>query len=62
MMCTAHWILLGWTNRKGWGGGHVARLGGRWNAYRVLMGEPEGDEQLGRPRNRWERNIKMDFK
>jgi len=28
----------------------------------VLMGEPEGDEQLGRPRNRWERNIKMDLK
>jgi hypothetical protein len=30
-------------------------------AYRVLVGEPEGKRPLGRPRRRWENNIKMDL-
>jgi hypothetical protein len=30
-------------------------------AYRVLMGRPEGRRPLGRPRRRWEDNIKMDL-
>jgi hypothetical protein len=30
-------------------------------AYRVLVGIPEGRRPLGRPRRRWEDNIKMDF-
>jgi hypothetical protein len=30
------------------------------NAYRLLMGEPEGKRPLGRPRHRWVGNIKMD--
>jgi hypothetical protein len=29
--------------------------------YRVLVGKPEGKRQLGRPRSRWEYNIKMDL-
>jgi hypothetical protein len=29
--------------------------------YRVLVGKPEGKRQLGRPRHRWEDNIKMDL-
>jgi hypothetical protein len=29
-------------------------------AYRILVGRPEGKRQLGRPRPRWEDNIKMD--
>jgi hypothetical protein len=29
--------------------------------YRVLVGKPEGQRPLGRPRQRWEDNIKMDF-
>jgi hypothetical protein len=29
--------------------------------YRVLVGKPEGRRQLGRPRRRWENNIKMDL-
>jgi hypothetical protein len=29
--------------------------------YRVLVGKPEGKKQLGRPRRRWENNIKMDL-
>ena len=31
----------------------------RRGAYRVLVGKPEGKRQLGRPRRRWEDNIKM---
>jgi hypothetical protein len=30
------------------------------NAYRILMGKPEGKRPLGRPRRRWVDNIKMD--
>ena len=32
------------------------------NAHRVLMGKPEGKRPLGRPRRRWEDNIKMDLR
>ena len=35
---------------------------GEWRGvYRVLVGKPEGKRQLGRPRRRWEDNIKMDL-
>jgi hypothetical protein len=30
-------------------------------AYRILVGRPEGRRPLGRPRRRWEDNIKMDL-
>jgi len=40
---------------------HVARLGERRDVYRVLVGKPEGKRTLGRPRRRWEDNIKMDL-
>jgi len=36
-------------------------LGEGRSAYRVLVGKPEGKRTLGRPRPRWEGNIKMDF-
>ena len=39
---------------------HVARMRKRRGVYRVLMGKPEGKIPLGRPRHRWEDNIKMD--
>ncbi|KAJ4446906.1 hypothetical protein ANN_13607 [Periplaneta americana] len=42
--------------------GHVARMGESRNAYRVLVGGPEGKRPLGRPRRRWEDNIKMDLR
>ncbi|KAJ4428760.1 hypothetical protein ANN_25753 [Periplaneta americana] len=42
--------------------GHVARMGEFRNAYRVLVGRPEGKRPLGRPRRRWEDNIKMDLR
>jgi hypothetical protein len=42
--------------------GHVARMGERRGAYGVLVGKPEGRRSLGRPRRRWEDNIKMDLR
>jgi hypothetical protein len=32
------------------------------NAYRILVGKPEGRRPLGRPRRKWAANIKMDLK
>jgi hypothetical protein len=42
--------------------GHVARMGEKRNAYRILVGNPEGKRPLGRPRRRWVDNIKMDLR
>jgi hypothetical protein len=36
-------------------------MGKKRNAYRLLVGKPEGKRQLGRPRCRWVDNIKMDL-
>jgi len=41
--------------------GHVAHMGERRVVYRVLVGKLEGKRPLGRPRRRWEDNIKMDL-
>jgi hypothetical protein len=41
--------------------GHVARMGEKRNAYRLLVGKPEGKRTLGRPRHRWVDNIRMDL-
>ena len=38
--------------------GHVARMEQFRNAYRILVGKPESKRPLGRPRCRWEDNIK----
>jgi hypothetical protein len=46
------------SRRMKWAG-HVARMGEGRGAYRVLVGRPEGKRPLGRPRRRWEDNIKM---
>jgi hypothetical protein len=42
--------------------GHVARMGEKRNAYRILVGKPEGRRPLGRSRRRWVDNIKMDLR
>jgi hypothetical protein len=41
--------------------GHVARMGEKRNAYRLLVGKPEGRRPLRRPRRRWLNNIRMDL-
>jgi len=41
--------------------GHAARMGERRGVYRILMGKHEGKRPLGRPKLRWEDNIKMDL-
>jgi hypothetical protein len=48
------------SRRMRWAG-HVARMGEKRNAYRVLMGKSEGKRPLGRPRRRWVDNIRMDL-
>ena len=48
------------SRRMRWAG-HVARMGEGRGVYRVLVGKPEGKRPLGRPRRRWEDNIRMDL-
>jgi hypothetical protein len=48
------------SRRMRWAG-YVARMGER-NAYRILVGKPEGKSPLGRPRRRWMDNIKVDLR
>jgi len=49
------------SRRMRWAG-HVASMEEGRSLYRVSMGKPEGRRPLGRPRHRWEDNIKMDLK
>jgi hypothetical protein len=42
--------------------GHVARIREKRNAYRLLVGNPEGKRPLGRPKRRWVNNIRMDVR
>ena len=48
------WRIMRWA-------GHVARMGERRDVYSVLVGKPERKRPLGRPRRRWEDNIKIDI-
>jgi len=41
--------------------GNVERMGERGGVYRILVGKPEGKRPRGRPRRRWEDNIKTDL-
>jgi hypothetical protein len=43
-------------------GGICGTNGGEENAYRILVGQPEGKKPLGRPRRRWVDNIKMELR
>jgi hypothetical protein len=42
--------------------GHVALMEEKRNAYRILVGKPEGKRPLGRPTRRCEDNVKMNFR
>jgi hypothetical protein len=42
--------------------GHVARMGEKRNAYRILVRNADGTRPLGRPRRRWVENVKMDLR
>jgi hypothetical protein len=54
-------VLVIKSRRMRWAG-HVACMGERRDVYRVLVGKPEGRRPLGRPRRRWEDNIRMDLR
>ena len=58
MFCSPNIVRVIKSGRMRWAG-HVARMGERRGVYRVLVGKPEGKRTLGRPRRRWEDNIKM---
>ena len=47
-------VLVSWA-------GHVARMEEGRSAFKILTGKPTGKRPLGRPRRRWEDNIKMDL-
>jgi hypothetical protein len=49
------------SRRMRWAG-HVARMGEGIGVYGVLVGRPGGKTPIGRPRRRWEDNIKMDLR
>jgi len=52
------YMLFKKSRRMRWAG-HVARMGERRGLYRFMVWKPEGKRPLGRPRRRWEDNIKM---
>jgi hypothetical protein len=57
-----NWIII-WvikSRRIRWAE-HVAHIGEGGDAYGILVRRPEGTRPLGRPRNRWEDDIKMDL-
>jgi len=58
--CSPNIVRVTTSRRMRWAW-HVARMGERKGVYRVLVGKPEGKRPLGRPRRRWENNIKMDI-
>ena len=48
------------SRRLRWGG-HVARMEEGRTTFKILTGKPTGKRPLGRPRHRWEDNIRMDL-
>jgi len=60
LYCSPNIVRVIKWRRMRWAG-NVARMGERRGVYRVLVRKPEGKRTLGRPRRRWEDNIKMDL-
>ena len=59
VICTPYRYCAGGKIEKNEMGGACGAYGG--GVHRVLVGKPEGEKPLGRPRRRWEDNIKMDL-
>ena len=60
LYCSPNIVRVIKSRRMRWAG-HVARMGERRGLHRVLVVKPEEKRPLGRPRPRWEDNIKMDL-
>jgi hypothetical protein len=60
LCCSSNIIRVIKSRRMRWAG-HAASTGQRRGVYRVLLGKHEGKRPLGRPRRRWEDNIKTDI-
>jgi len=58
--CTLRNIIRMIKSRRMRLAGHVARMGKMGNAYKFLVGKPEGKRAFGMPRNRWEYNIRKE--
>jgi hypothetical protein len=59
--CSPSIIRMIKLKRMRWAG-HVARMGEKRKAHRILMGNPKGKRLLGRPRRKWEDNIRTDLR
>ena len=59
--CSPNIVRVIKSRRMRWAG-HVARMEEGRGVHKVLVGKPEGQRPLGRPRLRWEDNIKMDLR
>jgi hypothetical protein len=60
LYCIPNIVRVVKSRRMRWAG-HVARMGEGRVVHRVLVGNPEGTRPLGRPRRRWEDNIKRNL-
>ena len=60
LYCSPNIVRVFKSRRLGWAG-HVARMEEGRSAFRILTGKPTGKRPLGRPRRRWENNIRMDL-
>ena len=60
LYCSPNIVRVIKSRRMIWAG-HVARMEEGRGVHRVLVGKPEGKRPFGRPRRRWEDNIKMDL-
>jgi hypothetical protein len=61
-LCSSPSIIIMIKSRRMRWAGHVARIWEKRNAYRILVGKPEGKRPLGRSRHRCVENIKMDLR
>jgi hypothetical protein len=58
-LCSSTNVVRAIKSRRMKWAGHVARIGRGRSVYRIVVGRPESKRPLGRPRRRWEDNIKL---